>query len=515
MAVLEFYCSVCGSPHSIELKNIPASGIRGPCKECGAMITVYPDGRLKGADTGDAAGQDPVKAEAQAGTRNVPGSEAPDEDLSVEFQCPFCNWLHRIPARRVGPDGLEGHCAQCHKPLKVLPDGSVLQRDAASASPGSTPAKSGEEYKGPWEVNVSGEPMGPFTLEEMKELSRSGKLSESSLVRPPGEARWSSAERFDRLAAIWKSDDESPEPFAGTRDQCHAHPTRLPVRQCTVCGFFLCEDCLETRNAVGMILASPLCGSCGGKTVPLKILRKHPPFYRDLGQVFSAPFQWPAPIYLGFLALLEILKGPARHSVFGLWAVLALTVFQTVFYLEVMRQVATGAYDIPDWPDVNHIPEMIWEYMKVVLVGLVALLPALLVFCLLSSSLVPLIVFGPGRGTPMPSPWLLVLAGVFLLGYLVYLPASIGLAAVFDALVPGLNPLRVIQTIRRMGAAYWIAVGFWTGLLAVRIGAQVLLDLIPVAGLVLSGILTAYLYLLMSYVWGRVLFENEKKITRT
>jgi predicted Zn finger-like uncharacterized protein len=59
MAVLTFRCPACGNAFQAPSERIPPAGARGKCKQCGAAVVIYPDGRTLRAQEPGAEPQAP------------------------------------------------------------------------------------------------------------------------------------------------------------------------------------------------------------------------------------------------------------------------------------------------------------------------------------------------------------------------------------------------------------------------------------------------------------------------
>jgi hypothetical protein len=356
----------------------------------------------------------------------------------------------------------------------------------------------------------------------MRELAASGRLSLEQAVKPVG-GTWATVAATPALASLFhpaagSTGAEEPFPEAvGDEDHCWAHPDKVPARTCARCGRYLCEDCLKPLQGQSGAKPVLLCAACGGTTAALNRRAKWPPFYRDLGQVFASPFKGGAWIYFLFMAFLEVLKVPCQFApLVGIGALFVLACVQATFYIHLIREVANGSYDLPEWPDATNYWDMVVTFLKTILVVLISLIPVIILFCVGGASIGVMAGMAGAAGSKEaivaalgPLFVLVLLVGLF---YLVYLPICMAIVAVFDTVLPALNPILIFRIIFRIGGPYFIAVVLWICLLIMGGVAGAFLGKVPVAGALALAPITVYLNLVSTYILGRVCYENEEKI---
>lgn len=513
MGVSTFKCGNCGRIFTMDTAKLPPTGARGLCQSCSEPIAIYPDGRVQGAVlvTQGARGDSPESAAVHPPQASAPVSP-PAVSGKTSFYCPSCGHRHEADLSKVPAAGGRGKCAGCGVLLILKPDGSVSLAEATPPSgEGAPPA--GERAPDEWYLKQGEDSVGPFTAKQLSELIQNGRLTPESTVKQ-GNGAWGAAGSAAILAEIFAEKDaevpESEEPY-GNEDQCYSHPERVPVRRCVKCQRYLCQECLTPLKGGG---PTPLlvCPVCGGTTMILKRREKWTPFYMDIGQILSAPVKGSAFLYFGFLTLLEILKIPCHFAgLLGLVGVIILASMQWVFFIHVVRSVANGSYEVPDWPDSSDVWEMVGVFLKVLLVTIISLLPVMILACVggMGMSIMSGLM---GTSTPGVSGMvlvILVLAGFF---YLFYLPICIAIVALFQTVVPALNPIIIFRIMERIGKPYLYAVGLWGSLLVInRVITRSLLHL-GLGGKALVAPLGVYTILLFCYVLGRVCYENEPKI---
>ncbi len=447
--VIQYSCPFCGAPHEREKAAVPASGAEVVCRMCVMGFTVFPDGRSQAPD--DAA---------RPSAAQPPPPKVAKPDGLVLFLCPFCGKEIRVARAKIPPDGARGKCSGCQARLRLQPDGNVeldsIHGQAAQNAPPPAAPESGEQ-----------------------EPTRAESL--------------------------------------GDIDNCYAHPGEIPSRACSECHRYLCDKCTSPKRIDGQIKPLVVCAACGGVAPPLPKRVRWTPFYMDLPKVFSAPLTTGALAYFAVMAGMQVLKLFCwAFSAAGLIPFMLLTVFQWVFYLEVIRDVAEGSYDFPGWPDVADIVAMLKSFMKVVLVTAISLFPVFIAGCILMAPLQALMATSGQGESPelsalMFGPMGIVVALFFFL-YLFYLPLCVAIVAVFDTILPALNPVLIVKVMMRIGKPYLYAALFWAALFIFNIVLRVLLWKIGLAGGIFYEIIDVYCTLLFCYSLGRVIAENQHKI---
>ncbi len=232
----------------------------------------------------------------------------------------------------------------------------------------------------------------------------------------------------------------------------------------------------------------------------------------------GAPFKGHALFYFFFLSFLEVVKIPCRFAgLYGFAAIFILTCFQYAFYIHLVREVANGSYDFPEWPDTNNFTDMAMSFLKVLVVSVISLVPLILVFCLGSAGLSTLIHMTgggpPGEALHAAALPLLLLIIIMFVFYLIYLPICIAIVALFETVLPGLNPFLIFRILSRIGSPYFIAVALWGSLIIILAFAETMLNRsLGLFGVMVAAPLDVYVMLVSAYILGRVCYENEEKI---
>jgi len=517
-----FACPFCGAPLEREVGGMPAGGIEVACSVCVQLFRIFPDGRVEEPSS---AASTPWEAPEGSGRPAPPvPPPAPVDPGTLLFRCPVCGKEIRLARERVPAAGARGKCSGCHTRLLLHPDGTA--EEAARAAP------SGDLTR--WYYRFGADELGPFSLVEIGELVRSRAVQPKTLLKPAG-GEWAAASSFAVLAPLLapspdrvEASPAPPEPSGapevgeaappegrlGDPDHCYAHPGSIPVRTCSLCLRYLCGACVVEKPVPGSLKPLRLCAACGGSAAALPHRVGWTPFFLDIPNVLMAPLRGHALLYLGLLAFLDVLYVPVR--MFAFFGILILGAFQWTYLLHVTREVANGSYEMPSWPDMGHFSEVFFRFFKVIFVALVALLPVLVVFCFMGAAAASTSLAGnsAGAGALLAGAGFLVLVGaaaaVFF--YLFYLPMCIGIVAVFDTVLPALNPVIIFRIMRRIGTPWALAALFWFALFLFDVGFSAASGIVPYLGVVLSAVVSSYCMLLFSYTLGRVFAENDYKI---
>ena len=511
-------CCNCGAEFSISQDQVPETGLNGSCRKCGTAITVFQNGTVqrRGGVPGGGGEVSPQ-----------PQPSAVPQQQSIEFGCPSCSHRHRLPLERIPVAGASGACAACNTKLVVFRDGTARIKGAAAVQLAqSTTGVQGHaavtppppmDPSGRWEIQLDGQSLGPFALADIKNLVMADRLPPDRLIRPVG-GEWAAAAVYPAIAAFYAPHETAVPERMGSEDECFTHRTARPTHQCSQCGRFLCPSCVKQVPAPNVVKPLNLCSACGGPVIELKRRARWTPFYRDMKHALLLPLRFGHPLlYFGILTATEIMKVPC--SVVPLWgtlAVLIITCFQTSFYIHLIKAVGNGCYDFPDWPDVDNFIDMLFTLLKVVFVSIVALIPVILIGCLSGMGLgvVAGLAGGAGAESAVSSAvglWLLLFS-LLALFYVVYLPVCIAIVAIFNTVLPALNPVIIFRIIFRIGPTYFMAVAIWIAMGVINVVAGMILGRLGLVGNFMVAPVSVYINLVCGYILGRVAYENEERI---
>lgn len=438
-------------------------------------------------------------------------------DVAV-IECSGCKNIYKIPVDKIPSSGMKGKCKKCNAQMEIYPDlhtsGAALIKIIEEAKvEEKKPAGTVTDANAKWEILLNDQVLGPFGIPELKEIIKAKRLNADDMVRVIG-GNWEKAGAFLALSELFKIEEQKPEIPAGRlgdEEHCHAHSDCPSLHKCSQCYRYLCSKCVKegpTTHTGEKIL---VCGICGGLVSILKKRIKWTPFYKDLNQVFGAPFKGYALLYTGFIMLFEILKIPSSFTpVYGLAAIIMLTIVQITFYVHLIREVANGSYEFPEWNELPNMMDMVGTFLKVIIVCIISLIPAVLIGIFVGTGLGIFAVMS-GNVSGLPA-LLLILYFIIFLFYTFYLPVSIAIVAIFNTIVPAINPVIIFRIIFRIGTPYFIAVFIWVLLEGAGIASVTFFTRIPFLGAVINAPIKVYLDLVSCYLLGRVAYENEEKI---
>jgi len=196
----------------------------------------------------------------------------------------------------------------------------------------------------------------------------------------------------------------------------------------------------------------------------------------------------------------------AVFSVFPIISILA-TLATIGVTLDVIRKSADGKTKMPAVVDTGDIGRMMWLYLRVVFVTVVALLP-LIVF-------IPYAIFAVFVGKITAAIALLVILALLAFAA-VYYPACLATIAVWDNAIAALNPLYVFTVIKKTGADYFVAVGMWF----VATAVTVILKLpqispfarLPIVGSVFAAFLSLWVLFYASHLLGYAIYRHAPEL---
>jgi hypothetical protein len=108
-------------------------------------------------------------------------------------------------------------------------------------------------------------------------------------------------------------------------------------------------------------------------------------------------------------------------------------------------------------------------------------------------------------GVPAHLAILFVLA---MLWRFLYTPMALIAAAISQSFLKTLNPLIGVESIYKMGGAYWAAVAIYSVLVGLQWLAHLGLDAVPIAGSLVASFLDAFVYLASGAALGLAVFKK-------
>lgn len=179
----------------------------------------------------------------------------------------------------------------------------------------------------------------------------------------------------------------------------------------------------------------------------------------------------------------------------------------TFVMLAIIRKSADGSTKMPTLIDTSNVWDMLWLYLRVMFVTLVALLPMLAfgVYGILS-------LFRGGM-----SPWTALggtLAGAAFA--MVYYPACLATIAVWDDALSALNPVYVAKVIRIIGVDYLVVIAMWfvataTTTLLTMPGVSPL-SAIPILGGIVASVLSLWALFYAAHLLGYAVYRHAPEL---
>ena len=315
-------------------------------------------------------------------------------------------------------------------------------------------------------IHRDGQQLGPFSIETVEEMIRTGTIATTDLAWCDGLTEWTPVSELLPDAAAGTEAGENP-------------PPPIPV-------------------AVGIPVAVRVAGSAAPVRIA-SVVGAQPS--RDLSYIEHLRGVWQYPwkgdgliLLVGGTAFFVVVDFLASFSaivgIFGAGYLVA-------YVQKVINSSGLGDAQMPSWPEVsNFLEDILTPFFQ--MVGVV-------VFCL-----------GPcliGRHLSGSDPvWQPVSYGLLGVGFL-YLPMAILAVSMHDSL-SALNPIAVVASIARIPVDYLLACGVLLALLGIESAIQFAVGKIPVP--LLPGLLTHFTSLyFLSVSWravGLLHFANQRRL---
>lgn len=285
-----------------------------------------------------------------------------------------------------------------------------------------------------------------------------------------GEPAAGQVVRFDAEGGGWTGSGHEVKAGEGELLVCQLHPDQVAAWRCSQCRALWCGDCPGTLRAGSTVVRS--CPSCRGMCRPAAGTGGHG-WDRAGGFLVLMPgaLRYPVAgegwvILLAgtfFFSLLDAAQFLAGYApLLGLVAAAFLTVFTFGYLFLFMQNVITVSAEAgetpPGWPEfTNAWDDLALPSLRLVTIGAVCA--------------------GPGFALwGVTSPWV---AGLVLLLGLCGMPMMLLAVALADSL-SGLNPRVVVVSIFRVPGPYTVVCGMFVLVLGLRIGAEWVMEWIPV-----------------------------------
>lgn len=216
------------------------------------------------------------------------------------------------------------------------------------------------------------------------------------------------------------------------------------------------------------------------------------PFWKNIASVFIYPLASEGKFIILAGALLFTILSLVPLTGFLLCMIFVYPLI-TAYMIHIIRHVADGENEMPDWPDIYDF----WDSL---------ILPSLQMCSALLVSFAPLILI------VIYSRDLKLIIIAFILGS-IYFPVALMAAALFDNVFAPLNFPYLINSIRKMGKDYFIALFILPVITVIgKISLGVLYFQIPVIGQFVFWSFTIYFSVVEMYILGNVYYVNERKL---
>lgn len=331
-----------------------------------------------------------------------------------------------------------------------------------------------------------------------------------------------------------------PRPGSSWR-RCVNHSGARSESMCRTCGQGYCRECEhKVQNAV-------MCQKCETLCIPTvehearlaRDRQRAQPMMDELNTILTYPLHdvtgfVSLAVFTGIFGLMgkvAIIYGKAAALLFSQGVLMA-------YCFTALSRVSSG--NLKDFmPDIGEIGDLV----RAIRLGLAALLassgPLLLIIFLVpglglfggmssetesppppptSASVVSSTAAGDlpvvdvssaaTEGSLGPGIAFVLLAVLALVWKIAYTPMALTVAGLSRSFWSTLNPSIGIDTIRRMGAVYWHAMGIYTVIALAQWFLSAILSFIPVLGLIVRPFVDAYAYLMIGCTLGIAVFKK-------
>ena len=266
--------------------------------------------------------------------------------------------------------------------------------------------------------------------------------------------------------------------------RCKYHPTLNAVRTCEECNASYCDQCCDESPLIRNHNAEHACFICRRPLRPIKGQSNVEPFWRRLGPIYRYP--------IGMSALIAILLISFLSALFANMGIykLAPHIAITLYCFACLRETAQGNMEAPGI-------EACFEggskpFFSMIVLFIFAAVVTYFVFDL----------FGTG---------LSILVGFF---FIVTLPAAMMVIAIDGALIPALNPAKLVSVVTATGVSYFIMLLF---LLIMMSSVALLVSFFMSAEPTFMSVLTQsvisnYYSVVEFHILGYLVYQNQYKL---
>jgi predicted Zn finger-like uncharacterized protein len=389
-----------------------------------------------------------------------------------------------------------------YKPEKEA--AAQIPSDIKSPKPPSSDAMvpSSQQVKAPsreqkFKVKVEGEEYEDLDLMTIKKWIREGRLEPmDEVLSESGE--WVIAADIPALMKYFRL-KESIEAFKPREDvikdrsaleYCTTHPQEPARWKCSGCGRKFCSQCVKYET-FGHIRV-PVCDRCKDRCVEIKAPKMLKPFWAQVPQMLAYPF----------------VRGGAWMTIIG-FIVSFLPYIGLIIYpysLYILKASAQGKKQMPDWPDFTDIWEDILAPTFRLILGSIIVFVPLGIYLYMKFAFIFAL-------KDISSLIIDPINLVFIIFAWVYLPMVTIIVAVFNRLIPALNPITVFRLIGAIKKEYFIALflalafGIVSGIIGALLGR-----IFPLIGQYLGKGINWYFLIVEMHMLGLMVYQVEEKL---
>jgi len=300
---------------------------------------------------------------------------------------------------------------------------------------------------------------------------------------------------------------------AAASARCRYHP-RNPARLfCPKCHGSYCELCVNVRAVDGE--SKSFCRACAVECLPVEPSEEEPveiSFTSQIAGAFKYPFKGDGVVLMCAGTILFLVVDGARWVsrfafIYGLVALILLTIFGTGYLTAFLRRVITSTVDgdeeMPEWPEMQDFSSDVFApFMQ--LIGTV-------IFCF--APMIGLTVYALG-GSHGDSAWLGWATTAAMLFGCVYFPMAFTAVAMTDSVL-AVNPMVIIPSIMKVLRQYVLTVVVLAAILLARWLLHRLLERIlpiPLLPTIITSLIGLYLLVVEMRILGLLYRSNKDRL---
>jgi hypothetical protein len=294
---------------------------------------------------------------------------------------------------------------------------------------------------------------------------------------------------------------------------CRYHPRHPAHLFCPKCHGSYCAMCVNVRAVGGE--SKSFCRTCAVECMPVQPVQEGPAeisFTSRIAGAFKYPFKGDGVVLMCAGTILFLMVDGARFIsrfafIYGLIAVILLTIFGTGYLTAFLRRVITSTADgdeeMPEWPEMEDFSSDVFApFLQ--LIGTV-------VFCF--APMIGLTIYALG-GSNGDSAWLGWATTAAMLFGCVYFPMAFTAVAMSDSVL-AVNPMVVIPSILKVLRQYVLTVVVLAVILLARWLLHRLLEKIlpiPLLPTIITSLLGLYLLVVEMRILGLLYRSNKDRL---